>query len=222
MPSTCSSAVCNEINRGVRAALVDGWSTVDVTFDAILGIAEWCDISMIPTRPGDGPVGVLRPSTVATANPRSLSSRFGLGSFPLHTDGAHLGSPPDLVVLASLGLGEAGETLLHPLHLRRLTERQQLCMQNGLFQVRRGPTAFFSPAVDREGNVRYDPVCMSPLDSLARYVRDWLADEQEKVHRHSWVGTSQVLLIANRKCLHGRAEVASGRALRRVMLRWRR
>ena len=51
--------------------------------------------------PGDAPVSVLRPAEASAAHPRSLSAPYGLGQQPLHTDGAHLPDPPDIVVLIS-------------------------------------------------------------------------------------------------------------------------
>lgn len=41
----------------------------------------------------------LIPTTQAAANAKSLSVVHGLGSFPMHTDGAHRLQPPRFVVL---------------------------------------------------------------------------------------------------------------------------
>ena len=151
--------------------------------------------------------------------PHSLSAQFGLNVQPLHTDGAHQVSPPDVVVLIS-ELPSAT-----PTWLRRVGDRDEGTpwddLNGGMFLVGGGPSAFFAPASDGGGCVRFDPGCMSPCDSRARAAATFLSDTTEAV-AYEWTEPGQVLVIDNSRTLHARGAVGSDdldRELLRVALR---
>jgi hypothetical protein len=52
------------------------------------------------------------------SNAKSLSVRPGLGSFPMHTDSAHLPQPPRFVVLVCDSPGKVAIQLAQPLALK--------------------------------------------------------------------------------------------------------
>src|ERR1700752_3367637 len=75
-------------------------------------------IRVVRSRGSDDDVKVLRPMSKEEAHPRSLTAQYGHEPFPFHTDGAHLQTPPDFMLLAAKQ-DDAGET---PTHLKRLCE----------------------------------------------------------------------------------------------------
>ena len=85
----------------VSAAQLNGWASGTGDIDSIREHAASLGWVEVPTRGGDAPVSVLRPTEASAAHPRSLSAEYGLGQQPLHTDGAHMVDPPDIVVLIS-------------------------------------------------------------------------------------------------------------------------
>lgn len=152
---------------------------------------------LLPTRPTD-------------AQPRSLSALHGLGSFPMHTDGAHRLVPPRFVVLAcaSPGAMPVPTTLLRFRDLG-LGGSDRARFEAAPFLVRNGRRSFYSTicAVSRPF-IRFDEGCMVPQDAVglasARLISQRAADVGfTTVH---WQ-TGDVLVIDNWNVLHGRGLV---------------
>jgi hypothetical protein len=180
----------------------------------------------VPTRKGEGGVSVLRPTTAEAANPNSLSVTHGMGEQPLHTDGAHLGEPPDIIVLFAEEPNET-PTLLWSFS-NKLTNpehpimRRPLHLDGGLFLVRSGKSAFLAPARTDTHGFRYDPGCMAPCDERARETVRFFEERQKDVLRHEWTAAGQILVIDNRGALHARAAVSQtdgDRVLTRIAYR---
>jgi hypothetical protein len=85
----------------VSSAQRDGWASGKGDISLVRKQAASLGWAEVAVRRSDPPVAVLRPTDKAAAHPRSPSAQYGLGQQPLHTDGAHLADPPDVVVLAS-------------------------------------------------------------------------------------------------------------------------
>ncbi|MDP8932390.1 MAG: hypothetical protein M3O70_28535 [Actinomycetota bacterium] len=198
-----------------------GWATCDVPLEGALALARERRISTPPTRRGQAPIAVLRPTARDQAHPRSLSAQYGLEAMPLHTDGANRPLPPNVVLLEASAPCE-GSTLIFPIRVNSLTRRQHDSIRSGVFAVGRGPRAFYSHAMDEAGRVRFDPGCMRPLDPVARYVNDWLTNAAEDADRHHWERPGVTVVIANVRTLHGRSGVVDhpDREIRRLMLHW--
>jgi hypothetical protein len=81
----------------LTAARSQGWADAAWSLDWLRGEARRLGWAEVATRNGDATVTELRPVTPEHARPRSLSNAVGLGQQPLHTDGAHLRRPPDIV-----------------------------------------------------------------------------------------------------------------------------
>ncbi len=200
------NGMSTELERLAEAAQSDGWASISgADVEIFRRDAQALGWREIPMRRGDPGVAVLRPVTREAARPRSLSAVHGLGAQPLHTDGAHLFEPPDLVLLASQDSSPT-PTLLW--HTRKPGRRQapHQALQHGIFLVHNRQDSFFTPAVIG-GVHRFDPVCMSPCDSRAHTAAAYFAEQLEHAEQHNWSG-SQVLLIDNRHVLHARAAVA--------------
>ncbi|WP_406105264.1 hypothetical protein [Micromonospora globbae] len=92
-------------------------------------------------------------------------------------------------------------------------------LTNGLFIVSDGRERFLSSAYAWGKGWRYDPGCMSPCEQRARQTVKYFEEALKDAHRHEWSATQQLLVIDNRRTLHGRAAVEEGdedRLLHRV------
>jgi alpha-ketoglutarate-dependent taurine dioxygenase len=169
-------------------------------------------LTAVPNRRGDAPVQELRPTTADTAHPASLSAQVGLGEQPLHTDGAHLRRPPDYVILWCTEVSATPTRLWRPPISRLLTSPDQ----NGVFLVRSGSDTWLATALSH-GDLRFDPGCMTPADTLARRLSSALqAPPEGEVQEVAWDTPGKVLVIRNRRVLHGRGAVVEGDLDRRL------
>lgn len=205
-----------ELTGLAEKAMSAGWATgpgdlSSVQFTA--GVLGWTEV---PTRRGEQAITELTPSEGENAKPRSLSAVYGLGQLPLHTDGAHLERPPDFVVLIS----EAPSTTATRLWVADTTSPTFPVddAQHGVFLVDSGREKFYSTALSADHNIRYDPGCMQACDPRAIRAAGYFASQETTAKRVEWTGAG-VLVIDNRRTLHGREAVAptdGSRTLRRI------
>jgi hypothetical protein len=162
---------------------------------------------------------VLKPYETAKAPQRSLSAVYGLENQPLHSDGAHLLLPPDVVVLHS-ELPTPTSTVLWKPELRG-GEALPAAARDGIFTVRGNGESFLAVASDHRG-LRFDPVVMSPGDAFARETLAFFKDVRSNGHVHSWNEPNVVLFINNRRALHARDKVLDPdtRSVTRIAYRW--
>lgn len=200
-------------------ALTRGWATCEIPLDAVRRLVQWQANGVLTRR--DGPaISILRPQTPEQAHPRSLSAKYGLGALPLHTDGAHLPRPPDLTLLEAPVQTDV-PTLLFDLRTARMPDEVEHALTTGVFSVGIGAASFYAHVLDQCGEVRYDPGCMFAVDPTARAVAAWLTNATRSATDHHWQ-PGETLVIANRRCLHGRpqASASPNRTLRRLMIHW--
>src|SRR3546814_8979331 len=121
------------------------WVSFPGTLEDVIDRARRLGWEAVSMRDGDPPVSELRPVPADRARPNSLSSRTGLGAQPLHTDGAHLERPPDVIALASPGA--------HPTSTRLLALHQSVSpledLRPGVFSVSGGRARFHAMALAR-------------------------------------------------------------------------
>lgn len=208
------------LRAAVHEARCAGWTSVSMPLQRILDLARASRVAVVPTRPGSSPIGRL--VAARTSSFRSLTNEHGLDEFPLHTDGAHLERPPDVVCLAAANT-ECATVATRLLRLRDVATSSNfsLALEHAVFRLR-GIRQNAYLLAGRGGGIRYDPGCMLPLTADARYVVTALAESSELAHRWHWNPAAlDTLVIDNRRVLHGRdAAVRPGRTLERLMLRW--
>lgn len=194
------------------------WAVAEGTFSELTMAARQLKWKEVSVRSGEPTHAALKPRTRAEANPLSLSATYGLDAQPLHTDGAHLSRPPDLVALV------AEEVNTTPTRLWAVKGPDHAdvpwpALLHGVFLVRSGRDRFLSTSSDG-GRIRYDPGCMIPCDQRARAAVRFFDDAIEQADHHHWNRPNTVLLIDNRASLHARSTVsgvdASSRTLHRV------
>lgn len=164
-------------------------------------------------RKGEETVSDLRPLSPEQAQPNSLSSRYGKGAQPLHTDGAHLERTPNFILMVSPQPNSTTTQLWKPTGWESLDPGD--IFDHGVFLVQDGRDGFFATARTSDG-WRFDPGCMTPCDARARRVVELVAAGSKHAREYVWDTADQVLLIDNRAVLHARSEVAAGDDGRRV------
>lgn len=192
-----------------QGAQARGWASGFGDIDSIRKQAASLGWTEVSTRRGDAAVSVLRPVDAAAAHPRSLSAAYGLGKQPLHTDGAHLTDPPELVVLISQCPSTTPTQLWRAIGTpRRRTQGVTLTvLRHGMFLVHNRHDSFYAPALF--GNqYRFDPGCMTACDARAREVEQYFANQITQAAAYEWQYAGQVLIIDNHRTLHARSAVA--------------
>jgi len=208
------------VQQAFRDAGRCGWSECPVPLTHVLDvIGERSEV--IPSRPGDSPVGVLQATDQTHARRLSLSGRFGRGVFPLHTDGAHLLDPPDMVLLEFRQPTSLAPTLLFTPQLDEVPSALSHALHQGVFDTGVGRTTFLTHAVTKQ-RMRFDPVIMAPRDALARLVTWFFGECIGRSIKYRARAPGVTLIINNRRTLHGRAAVPDGtsREADRAMIRW--
>ena len=205
------------------AALADreGWAEDSGDIKSVRRQASALGWEEVSPRRGDPAVSVLRPVSQLEARPRSLSAKIGLGVQPLHTDGAHLPDPPDILVLISEESSSTPTLLLRPRANRGFSGGLFAAACHGMFLVNGGRDSFFAPALS-EGRYRYDPGCMSPCDARAQSVVDYFGESLKLAHAHDWLSGGRLLIVNNRRTLHARTSLTDGdehRSLHRIAFR---
>ena len=166
------------------------------------------------------PVREIRPVSKADAPPNTLSSRYGTGAFPFHTDGAHWGVPPEFLILHCVARGD-GERPTHLMpHGRWLSRSLAKLLSQEPWVVSDGKRAFLATPVDESmRHVRYDAACMAPAAGPDRIA---LALQSTTAVSLRWKACD-VLVINNARCLHSRGfsfadHCTNERVLKRVLV----
>lgn len=196
-----------DLNELWAEAKKSGWASSSGSTYLLDYYAEQQGWKGVETRAGEGTTSVLRPTRPAAAKPKSISAVHGLNEQPLHVDGSHLPTPPDAIVLFSEAPNDTPTNLWHfnPISNR---EAPITDLRHGIFLVGSGPWAFLSSAWDGE-RLRYDPLIMEPGDARARTAAKYLGSVQEATP-FQWEEPNTILVIDNRRVLHGRAKVSEG------------
>lgn len=158
----------------------------------------------------------LRPQTSIEARANTLSSRYGLGEFPWHTDGAIARNPPRWVFLRSANDSLTDTELLDVLLHDRLASA--LCATTLRVMDPAGRQRLLRAGLRREGSVRYrwDPRSCEPLKRVGRESVPPLIAAAGPDHRVRW-RAGRTLVVDNWRMLHRRpAVVDASRRLERL------
>jgi len=206
VPAYCQiirNTVVRVIGKALSALTQRGWATFDGTLEDVSNHARKSEWRAVALRRGDKVISDLHALTAGEARPNSISSRTGLGAQPLHTDGAHLDTPPDIVALASTCSHRASTRLWTSSGANTPWDE----LHQGVFRVSDGMVHRYRFAGDGD-SIGFDPCCMTPMDESSRRVVRFFMSAYETAYRHQWSRyTPEVLLIDNRRTLHAREAV---------------
>jgi alpha-ketoglutarate-dependent taurine dioxygenase len=163
-----------------------------------------------------------RPRSESTTN--TLSSRYGTGEFPFHTETAYWRSPARYLFLYCVEPGSGDRpTLLLDLAAMSVDDRAILARELWVVRYTRQP--YLTTVLDQSAKgslFRYDPACMRPVEERGQspVILTRVLNEVRAVRiywRHA-----MLLILDNHRLLHGRgaANVADpDRHLRRVLVK---
>ncbi|GAA3528012.1 hypothetical protein AFL01nite_02800 [Aeromicrobium flavum] len=197
----------NPLDELISEACKVGWASTTANLSNLRFLAFKIGLTPVATRAGQSAVDSLTPLHAHEAPRRSLSAKYGMGPQPLHTDGAHLPHPPDIVIL-SASSPSAVPTMLRRFSGAGNTASSLDDLEHGLFLVDDGSTRFLSPVLSR-GRYRYDPGCMTPADTLARRAAAQFDQALTSATPFEWSEPNQVLVLDNRRVLHARGDATS-------------
>jgi len=136
---------------------------------------------------------------------RSLSSKYGMGSFPFHTELAYWRTPPRYLLLFCVDPGQGArptgyfDPLACPAIPVELYEAQ--------YKVRRSSGSFIARCLEKTTGgtrVRADAECMIPLVRSSDPLNEFLMKQVETgVIWHHWTA-GDLLLLDNWRFMHGR------------------
>ena len=156
----------------------------------------------VPPRPDRPITRELRPLKECEAESGSLSSILGQARFPLHTDCAYYRRPPSYILFRAIHPSTVATLLVDGAALLDACGSR---IRTAIFRVRGLRKHFLCTMVTDRG-IRWDSNCMVPADMSAhRVAADFCAKSlAASPVRFEWNDTSTVLLLNNRRMLHGR------------------
>jgi len=186
------------------------------TYDGITTIGDFEEFARslgnpIPLESGAF-VKQLKVTTSELARANSLSSRYGTGSFPFHTDTAFWRTPARLVLLRGVGGNLSRPTLVTPfapiveqISIQKLKQGAWICDKG---RRKTYTTIFF----EHEGlsGMRYDPSCMIPANKPAQEADEILRSRCFNIEGETidWI-EGRVAVIPNWSYLHARESFKS-------------
>lgn len=168
----------------------------------------------------------VAPQQSSNARIASLSSRYGLNPFPLHTDTAHWLTPCRYLALACVRVGsKPAPTVILDSDVAwgDFSESERMASRSAVFAIRNGRNSFYGSILDESRSfIRIDPGCMMPLSLEGEVALEAFGVERHfrKLIRHDWT-VGDILVFDNWRFLHARgvdAPTDSDRLLMRAMV----
>ncbi len=172
------------------------------------------------------PLRLIRPRATDKAKQNTLSSRYGMGAFPFHTDSAYWPTPARFILFhcVSPGAGDRPTLLIDPREWSLPgCERRLLCNEVWRVTTRRP----FHCTVGRERDegfcVRFDEACMVPVTTGANAVLQVIRDAilNSRIVTIQW-REGDLLIVDNLRLLHARGwalQPDEDRILARILIR---
>ncbi|HXE43040.1 MAG TPA: hypothetical protein VN516_08450 [Candidatus Baltobacteraceae bacterium] len=164
----------------------------------------------------------LRPTPREWANPASLSARYGIGAFPLHTDTAHWRKPARYVILRAVQISRGNRpTLLLDKDSLDFELGDRFLLKRAVFTVRNGRNSFLTTIFpEDEKFLRFDRDCMFPKTSSSTCALDLILSAVEKrpTIKIHW-RINDTLVFDNWRFLHGRNQQVGKHVDRRLLHR---
>jgi L-asparagine oxygenase len=204
-----------------------GWSTLTIAPDVDLRGVVPIVRPDLSERLFSIQVERISPKHSNQARPGTMSAIYGLGPFPLHTERAHWRVPPRYLIFRSVGeINNRPTTLLdsYDLILDKQLVRELL---QAPWLVQWGNDSFLSPVLrplptSELWQIRYDRCCMTVLDGMQKELGARFEHTLSTLSlRYHYWQSGNVLLIDNRRMLHGRGASTNedlGRVLERIVV----
>jgi alpha-ketoglutarate-dependent taurine dioxygenase len=146
----------------------------------------------------------------------SLSKRYGLDEFPIHTDCAYLKTPPKYILLRYVGsLENPTPTIVVNFDKSKLSDDEIDFIHNTIWFVKSKEIGFYSP-IFKDGILRYDKEVMK----MANPNKDKMIVILDRMERFEikW-SKNKVAVINNHSVLHFRPQIKKEENNRRILQR---
>jgi L-asparagine oxygenase len=169
------------------------------------------------------PIRDIRPQSISVAKPNTLSTRYGTGKFPFHTDTAHWEMPARYLMLYCVSAGQGQR----PTHLQDTEAWQYPLKMSALSEVWKSghvrPTlCTVGTIINGKFEVRFDEACMSPMTGSAEKLKKNVAEQinRSDVIDINWVD-GMLLILNNRRSAPARGSPRRpdpDRLIRRILI----
>ncbi|HSZ34654.1 MAG TPA: hypothetical protein VK772_15165 [Puia sp.] len=171
---------------------------------------------MIQSRKNAGFIDLLTAAKKQDVQVDSLSKRYGLESFPIHTDCAYFRVPPRYIFLRYVGSFESpSPTFLIDFETDKLDPAEQQFVKNAIWYVKGSEGGFYT-TIYENGVLRYDPEIMKPVNNVPYKMSDLL--EKMRKSQINW-HSNKVLIINNWSTLHARPTLKPEENGKRILQR---
>jgi hypothetical protein len=171
------------------------------------------------------PVRDIRPQTIDEAKENTLSSRYGIGSFPFHTDVAYWQRPARFVLLYCGNPGSgARPTYLQDAKSWKWTGDTEKAAIREVWKVglARPYLCTMATRVAEDVAIRFDEACMTPMTAGAKALLDTtLSSICTAATIDIWWSPKKLLIIDNHRMVHARGKPNApdpDRVLKRVLV----
>lgn len=152
----------------------------------------------------------------AQADKDSLTRRYGLNEFPIHTDCAYLRLPPKYVFLRYIGTANnPTPTILVHFEKSNLSDEELDFVTRTMWFVKSTNGGFYS-TIYKNDILRYDKEVMKIVNSAENKMESLLA--KMKTSKIEWV-KNKVIIIDNHQTLHYRPKVSDIESGKRILQR---
>ena len=208
--------------RNFKKLQKQGWLlTQSANEQEMLKLAESLGVPKA-SRSGGSLIDELRPIPKDQAHPASLSARYGVEAFPLHTDTAHWRSPARYILLRAARISHyCRPTLLLDTYSLRLSALDRSLLKRAVFTVRNGNNSFLTTVLpEDEQFLRFDRDCMVPRTSSAVSALNLILSTIEKSSKVEvcW-SVNDTLILDNWRFLHGRSGTNDNHSDQRLLHR---
>lgn len=146
----------------------------------------------------------------------SLSKRYGLAQFPIHTDCAYLRIPPKYILLRYVGsIKNPTPTIIIDFDFSKLTIDEHDFLFSSVWYVKSADGGFYS-TICKEGLIRYDTEVMRSVNSINNKMETILKKMETKTIE--WTN-NKVVIINNWTTLHFRPKVTETENHKRILQR---
>ncbi len=172
--------------------------------------------NIVPSRNNSQLIDLLLAKTKEDTTKNSLSKRFGMGSFPIHTDGAYFKRPPRFILLRYVGtLEKVTPSVIVHFDFDKLNNEESEFIKIKTWYVSGINGGFYSNIYNNE-YLRYDLQVMKLVNSADNCMDGILKNmKQTKI---IW-SHNKVAVINNWACLHFRPELQEYENEKRILQR---
>lgn len=201
----------------------NGWIEYNVSFkndEELLKIAS--SVGSIQPDLNGILINKIQPKEKGNGTIDSFSFKYGLSSFPYHTDTAYLDRPMGYILFYNETLSKTATNLIFIKNwLKNLSKEELTILKRSIFLLKTPHFQKFTHIISGTNNdLRYDPNVMLPYNSYSKIAAQIISDfiRKENPIKIEW-SCHKILIVNNRQILHSRDEVVdNNRILKRIYI----